>query len=79
MDQKRSSQRRRVLKAGLITFGGEAVACTIRNVSAGGAGLQLVNSAQTPERFKLVVETDEFIRPCEVAWRCGERLGVKFA
>jgi hypothetical protein len=79
MDQKRSFQRRRVLKAGFITFDGEAVACTVRNVSEGGAGLQLANSTQTPERFKLVVETEEFIRPCEVAWRVGERLGVKFA
>jgi PilZ domain-containing protein len=79
MEQKRFSPRRRVLKAGLIAFEGATFDCTIRNVSVDGAGIELGSLVETPVAFRLIVEADDFIRMCRVAWRHGARLGVRFA
>jgi hypothetical protein len=79
MEQKRFSTRRRVLKAGLIAFEGATVVCTIRNVSSGGVAIEIKGSVEIPETFKLVVEADNFISCCRVAWRQGRRVGVSFA
>ena len=79
MDQKRFSTRRRVLKAGLIAFEGATVDCTIRNISSGGAGVELKSPVELPQAFRLVVQADDCICWCRIAWRQGQRLGVSFA
>jgi hypothetical protein len=38
-DEHRIAPRRRVLKAGSISFGGGAIDCTVRNISDTGAAL----------------------------------------
>jgi PilZ domain-containing protein len=78
VEQKRVAPRRRVLKAGLIAFEGTTVDCTLRNISMGGAGIELRSLVETPAAFRLIVQTDNFIHLCHVAWRNGQRLGVKF-
>jgi len=77
--EQRSSHRRRVLKAGVIAFEGWTIDCTLRNISASGAGLELGGPVATPATFRLLVEADNLIRVCRVAWRRGQRLGVQFA
>jgi hypothetical protein len=78
MDEKRTLARQRVLKAGTIEFGGGAIDCTVRNVSASGASLDVVSPVGIPERFTLVVPPDELRRPCRVVWRNVTRIGVSF-
>jgi hypothetical protein len=41
-DEHRIAPRRRVLKAGSISFGGGAIDCTVRNISETGAALEVV-------------------------------------
>ncbi len=69
------AQRRRVLKAGSIQFGGGAIDCTVRNVSETGAALEVVT---IPDRFSLAVPTDQLKRPCRIIWRKPGRIGVTF-
>ena len=78
MNEHRIAPRRRVLKAGSIAFGGGAIDCTVRNLSETGAALEVVTPLFIPDRFILVVPSDQLKRPCHVAWRKDRRIGVAF-
>ena len=78
MDEHRIAPRHRVLKAGSIIFGGGAIDCTVRNLSETGAALEVVTPLFIPDRFTLVVPSDQLKRPCRVAWRKDRRIGVAF-
>ena len=77
-DEHRIAPRRRVLKAGSISFGGGAIDCTVRNISDTGAAIEVVTPLFIPDRFKLIVHSDGLNRPCHVVWRRERRLGVAF-
>jgi hypothetical protein len=77
-DDHRVAPRRRVLKAGAIAFGGASIDCTVRNLSATGAALEVVTPLFIPDRFTLVVPTEQLRRPCHVVWRKDRRMGVAF-
>jgi PilZ domain len=79
MEGNRIAPRRRVLKAGSIEFGGGAIDCTIRNISGTGAALEVVSPLYIPDRFTLVVHTEQLKRPCCIVWRKERRLGVAFS
>jgi hypothetical protein len=68
MDEHRIAPRRRVLKAGSIAFGGGAIDCTVKNISDTGAALEVVTPLFIPDRFILIIPTDQLKRPCHVAW-----------
>ncbi len=72
------AQRRRVLKAGTIEFGGGAIDCVIRNLSGTGAALEIANQVGIPERFALVVPGDGLHLRCHIVWRKERRIGVAF-
>ena len=78
-DEHRVSPRHRVLKAGTIEFGGGAIDCTVRNLSASGAALEVVSPLGIPDRFDLVIIAEQLHRPCRVVWRKERRIGVSFA
>lgn len=78
MDEHRIAPRRRILKAGSIAFGGGVIDCTVRNISDTGAALEVVTPLFIPDRFTLIVPTDQLKRPCHVAWRKERRIGVAF-
>jgi hypothetical protein len=76
--EKRSARRHRVLKGATIAFGGNGIECTVRNLSAGGAALDLANPVGLPASFTLVIEADQLIRRCRPVWRNHRRIGVAF-
>jgi len=78
MDNHRIAPRRRVLKAGSIEFGGGAIDCTVRNLSETGAALEVVSPLYIPDRFTLVVRTDQLKRLCRIVWQTERRIGVAF-
>ena len=78
MECHRIAPRRRVLKAGSIAFGGGTIDCTVRNLSATGAALDVVTPLFIPDRFKLVVPADNLNQPCHIIWRKDRRIGVAF-
>ena len=78
-DEHRTTSRRRLLKAGRISFGGgAAIDCTVRNLSETGAALEVTSPVGIPERFTLVIEADHIHVPCRVVWRKEKRIGVHF-
>ena len=78
MTEHRVALRQRVLKAGTIEFGGGAIDCIIRNLSATGAALEVASPLGIPDKFMLVVRAEEHPRPCHVAWRKEKRIGIAF-
>jgi hypothetical protein len=79
MAESRKLPRHRVLKAGTIGFGGGAIDCLVRNLSATGAALEVSNQAGIPERFMLIVPGDGLHLPCHIIWRKAHRIGVAFS
>ncbi len=77
-DDKRGALRRRVIKSGKITFGGGAISCVVRNVSAGGALLEVESPVGVPDHFTLVYDADGARQPCRTVWRKPNRIGVAF-
>jgi hypothetical protein len=77
-EERRIVPRRRVLKAGSISFGGGAIDCTIRNISDAGATLEVMTPLFIPDRFKLIVQSESLDRPCHIVWRKDRRIGIAF-
>lgn len=78
MIEKRASQRHRVFKGGTITFEAGGVACTVRNLSAGGAAVDLERRVMLPPALTLVIERDGFVRRCHLVWHNDRRVGLAF-
>lgn len=79
MIEKRALPRQRVLKGGTLAFGsGGSVDCMVRNISSGGARLDIANPIGLPRSFTLVIHTDRLIRRCHPVWCTDNRLGVAF-
>ncbi|HEY1612314.1 MAG TPA: PilZ domain-containing protein [Rhizomicrobium sp.] len=77
----RAVHRRRTFIAGRVAFrdGSQTFACTIRDVSDGGARLEFPGTILLPSRFFLVTSKHNHAFEAEVAWRHPTLLGVRFA
>jgi hypothetical protein len=79
MIEKRATPRHRVLKRGTLAFGGGGgVDCMVRNISSGGARVDIANPVGVPPTFTLVIEADQFMRRCHAVWNDDKRIGVAF-
>ena len=80
MDQKRDASRQRTLKSGRIVFNDKSsvIDCTIRNLSARGACLEVTSTLGVPASFDLLVDADGSTRRCGIVWKAGNRLGISF-
>jgi hypothetical protein len=77
--EHRGAARRNILRAGRISFAKESMTCTILNISATGAAIEVANSNGTPDSFTLVMEMESAARPCTVVWRKETQMGVRFS
>jgi hypothetical protein len=78
MIEKRAAQRHRVFKGATITFENRGIACTVRNMSAGGAAIDLETPVILPQSFTLSISRDNFVRNCRAVWRNDKRIGLAF-
>lgn len=80
-DDKRYIPRRRVLKSAKIVFadGAMVVDCVIRNLSVGGARLEVPTTMAIPHNFTLLDTHTGRRYNATLAWRRGERMGVEFS
>jgi hypothetical protein len=78
MDERRTSPRHRVLKAGTIEFSGSKIDCVIRNISDTGAAIEVKTPIWFPDAFVLGVPSDGSARRCHIIWREDKRIGVAF-
>jgi hypothetical protein len=76
----RRAPRRRVLKAGVAASNDRrlTVHCVVRDMSDTGARLKTEGSLTVPDTFELVIEVDGMEASCEVVWRSGREVGVRF-
>jgi len=79
MEERRSTPRRRVFKAGAIEFDGASVDCTIRNLSPAGASLDLASPVGVPHEVTLNMMTDQTRQHAYIVWRKDRLIGVMFA
>jgi hypothetical protein len=79
MVETRVAPRHRVKMAAKIEYGGDKVACTIRDLSITGAALELSEIvSRIPATFTLVVPEAGLKLPCHVVWRKNFQIGVAF-
>jgi len=79
MIERRTAQRRRVLKQGTLTFsGGLSADCTVRSISPNGARIEIADSVSLPKSFMLVIASDHFKRQCHAVWSSDHLIGVSF-
>jgi hypothetical protein len=75
----RKSVRHRVFKAGLIEFNrAGGISCTVRNISDGGACLEIASPLGIPEDFDLHIASDRRTVGCRRVWVNETRMGVAF-
>lgn len=77
MEERRTHPRVRMLKAGKIMLGKATVPCTVRNLSEGGACLQVQTTAGIPSHFDFAMAAGS-THHCKVAWLDQTRMGVAF-
>jgi hypothetical protein len=75
----RTAPRQRTLKGARIVFnaGRSTIDCTVKNLSATGAKLQVASVVGVPNTFDLVLGEGP-PRPCRVVWRTLRELGIEF-
>ena len=78
MDDHRIDPRHRVLKAGTIEFSGSEIPCTVRNISATGAALEIISPLWFPDRFTLCIPSEGLRKACHIVWRRDKRIGITF-
>ncbi|MGP9811604.1 PilZ domain-containing protein [Rhodopseudomonas sp. NSM] len=78
MMDRRGTPRHRVFKRGTIAIGGAGFDCTVRNLSATGARIDVEGPVALPEEFVLVIETDKVKHRCRPVWSAAQRIGVAF-
>jgi hypothetical protein len=77
--ENRHERRMRVLKSARIEFNGgySVYDCRVRNVSGGGALLELPSLVGIPTRFDIALDGRRY--SCSVMWRTDRLMGVAFA
>lgn len=78
MDERRQEGRKKVFKAGKISFRGAAIDCVVRNLNSTGALLDVESPLGIPTRFVLLVPVDSLKRECSIAWIKDRQIGVRF-
>ena len=73
-------KRTRVLRAAkiIVSCQSSLVHCTVRDITSGGACLQVADTFAVPQTFELTFELGRTRRVCRVVWRSRDRLGVAF-
>ena len=76
VEERRVVLRHAVTTPATIASGRNAIACTIHNVSATGARLNLTSRPRLAKNFTLTAAGSTL--PCRAVWRRGKQLGIAF-
>lgn len=77
-DERRGRETRRTaLKSGRIVYPGGSVECKLRNVSEGGARLEIGGQQLLPHTFELHIAGMP-VRTCSLRWAKDNLVGVQF-
>jgi hypothetical protein len=80
MLEHRQHPRIRSFLRGEISHSGGSISieCTVRDLSADGARLQVPQSVPLPDTFELRVIQRQMCERCTMVWRRGDEVGVHF-
>jgi hypothetical protein len=78
MEEKRRHPRIEVNEPGYVSSDGSVMGCTVLNISAEGASIDVENPAFVPARFRLVMARDQAVYECRVVWIQKNRIGLSF-
>jgi hypothetical protein len=76
IDERRVVLRHAVTTPATIAAGRRAIACTVQNLSATGASLNLEGRPRLPKNFVLMAAGSTL--PCRAVWRRGKQIGIAF-
>lgn len=79
MDRRQFGRRHAHVHAVIAARGRPVVPCVMRDVSEGGALLEVAHPEWLPSRFRLVVEAYRLEVDCEIMRRTETAVGVRFA
>lgn len=76
----RRSPRLKAIKSGQIIVDGtgDALDCTIRNISETGAMLRFEDDVELPEKVQLVILSHDIHVCADVIWNDGSEAGIEF-
>jgi hypothetical protein len=78
-DRRQAARQQRSVGARVLTAGGLAVgALTVCNLSSTGALLRAADCSGLERGFGLLIDGENVVRRCIVAWRSGSQVGVRF-
>jgi hypothetical protein len=79
MQERRKSIRSRVLKSAKVILGTSSVInCVVRNLTGGGARIEIQNAVALPEAVDVTFDSGRTFRPCRLVWRTLNETGVQF-
>jgi len=79
-DDLRRSERVRTFLAGRIVFhdGAYSYGCVVRDLSEGGARVEVPSARMLPRRFYFLTSKEEVAYDAELVWRTRLMAGIKF-
>ena len=79
MNNSRRSERHLVLTPAMISFEDSRIYCAVRDVSVGGARLEVDSEVGIPDTFDLLIDAEAGKQRCHVVWRKKAQIGVAFS
>ena len=78
MEDRRKHPRSEVEEPAYVYGDGSSTRCTILNLSAEGAAIEVPEASNLPRTFRLMTAADRVVRNCTIAWIMGNKVGVQF-
>ena len=78
-ERRQFGRRQTCVHAIIKARGRPALPCVMRDVSEGGALLEVSHPEWLPPRFRLIIEANGFEADCEVVHQTEGAVGVRFA
>jgi len=77
--ERRAHARHRVFKGGRLAFNsGGSIECTVRNLSPGGARVDVRSPVALPEQLTLLIDADHFKRRGHPVWTHDTQVRIAF-
>ena len=77
-EQRKFGRRAVAVRATIEVLGRPHIACFIRNLSNGGALVELIDKVELPRSFGLMLHNSNATIECELTHRTGNACGVAF-
>jgi hypothetical protein len=79
-EDRRGEPRSHALKTGQVSFGDpqECCDCLVWDIARSGAMIEVEPGTNPPEEFRLISTGLSLNQLCEIVWRDGRKIGLRF-